>query len=208
MSGVAKRYNIPIVTGMQLNRGAYEKFESAIQAGNMDGIKKLGAMDAGESINVYENADCVVFQARIQPDWYDGMMLTIRRGKMRGKRPSNMDFFAQPFSKNDNGDVNEMRLVEDELLTKVYGTVNVGDRMAQEYDANAGATGTPPATRGTSRSAKVLQGGSKRGDTGPKKRNPPPIKEDSGYAYAEHIPDGDEPVPTGIEGLGLAGLAL
>ena len=210
MSGVAKRYNIPIVTGMQLNRGAYEKFETAIGKGDMDAVKKLGASDAGESINVYENADCVIFQGRIQPEWYDGMMLTVRRGKMRGKRPSGMDFFAQPFAKNANGDVNEMRLVEDELLAKCYGTVNVGDNMAREYDANADAGGTSRETRGASRSAKVLNGngGGRRGDTGPKKRNPAPVKEDSGHAYVEHVPDGSEPVPTGIESLGLSGLNL
>ena len=198
-SMIAKRHNIPVVTGMQLNRGAYEKFELAVQNGDMDAVKKLGASDAGESINVYENADCVIFQGRIPIESTGQMYQTFRRGKMRGKRVSNLDFFAQPFDVDDNGDTNEMRLVEDAHLgqRECRGVLNLGDGIARDYDANAPRQSTSDERR-TSRSGAVLSGGNGGGrggksSSGPTRRNsgkasanPPPVREDSGAAVLEH----------------------
>ena len=224
MSVVAKRYNIPLVTGMQLNRGAYDKFEQAIAKGDMAAVKKLGAADAGESINVYENADAVFFQGRIELESTGGLWLTVRRGKMRGKRPSDLDYFAQPYAVDEHGDINEMRLAEDALLPgkKTFGTRELMDGVAKTYDANAGngnhiasrsddhggeeagdapLGGTNKQSRSMSRSGGVLKKG------GPTKRSAPPPKkaavpEDAGAAQIEHVPDPGDPV----ESLGLQGL--
>jgi hypothetical protein len=228
MSVVAKRYNIPLVTGMQLNRGAYDKFEQAIAKGDMAAVKKLGAADAGESINVYENADAVFFQGRIELESTDGMWLTVRRGKMRGKRPSDLDFFAQPYAVDEHGDVNEMRLAEDALLPgrKTFGTRELMDGVAKIYDANSGngnhiasrsddhggeeaepAAGSAPLggsskqTRSMNRSGGVLKKG------GPTKRStPPPKKAEGGTATAEQVPDPHEQQSDPVESLGLEGL--
>ena len=163
-SGIAKRHSIPIVTGMQFNRGAYEKFEAAIMKGDLDAVKRLGASDAGESINVYENADCVIFQGRVVSEAIGRSFLTMRRGKMRGRRPSNVEFCAQPFDVDENGDVNEMRLSEDAHLPKKEwrGRKELIDAVSKDYDADApgGACGHADQPtreeRKTSRSAAVL----------------------------------------------------
>ena len=184
---------------MQLNRGAYEKFATALEKGDMEAVKKFGANEAGESINVFENADCVIFQGRIPIESTGQMYQTFRRGKMRGKRVSNLDFFAQPFDVDDNGDINEMRLVEDAHLgqRECRGVLNLGDGIARDYDANAPRPGTSDERR-TSRSAAVLTGGNGgggrgKGSSGPTRRNsgkatanPPPVREDSGVAVLEH----------------------
>ena len=191
-SAIAKRYNIPVVTGMQLNRDAYAKVEAAMKAGRMDGIKDLGAGNAGESINVYENADCVIFQGRMLVESIGRLYLTLRRGKMRGKRVSSLDFFAQPFEMDEHGDTNEMRLCEDAHLPEKQcrGLREIGDGIAKEYDANAQPGGTSREERRVDRSAAVLGGAGptprKRGSA---KAVPRPIQADSGAATMEHDDD-------------------
>ena len=212
MSIVAKRYGIPVVTGMQLNRGAYEKFQTAIEKGDTGAIKKLGASDAGESINVFENADCVVFQGRVPIASVNRLYLTMTLGKMRGKRASNLSFLAQPFDVDEHGDTNEMRLQEDALLParQYYGVKELGDGVAKEYDANSDAQGHDPGTsreeRSTARSGAVLNSPPRKGgrNSAPKKRAAAPIPEDAGAATVEEEPDGISSL--GIEGLEVPAL--
>lgn len=212
MSIVAKRYGIPVVTGMQLNRGAYEKFQTAIEKGDTGAIKKLGASDAGESINVFENADCVVFQGRVPIASVNRLYLTMTLGKMRGKRASNLTFLAQPFDVDEHGDTNEMRLQEDALLParQYYGVKELGDGVAKEYDANSDAQGHDPGTsreeRSTARSGAVLNSPPRKGgrNSAPKKRAAAPIPEDAGAATVEEEPDGISSL--GIEGLEVPAL--
>ena len=144
LSGLAKKHNIPVVTGMQLNRGAYEKFESAIERNDFEAIKKFGASDVGESINVYENADVVIFQGRVAMESTNSLWLTMRRAKMRGKRTVGLDFMNQPFDRDDNGDINEMRLCEDAdgPKSKWKGVKAIVDSLPRDY--NADNPGTPP----------------------------------------------------------------
>ena len=217
MSITAKRLNIPVVTGMQLNRGAYEKFASAMEKGDMEAIKKLGANDAGESINVFENADCVIFQGRVPVESTNRLWLTMRRAKMRGKRTSSLDFFAQPFDVDENGDTNEMRLQEDALLPgkQCYGNKNLADGLARDFDPNADQGGQTAEERSMGRSADVLKAPAKKPATGGKKHSAPlkkaaakprnPIPEDAGEATIEEVPDHEH---DGVASLGLEGLEV
>lgn len=175
LSVIAKRYNIPVVTGMQLNREAYVKFETAIKSGRQDAIKDLGASNVGESINVYENADCVIFQGRVSVASLDNrLFLTARRAKMRGKRVSTLDFFAQPFDLDANGDVNEMKLVEDAHLpkSKWAGMREIGDGIQQMYDPQADREPDPRAPE--PRSTGVFRPSSSTRRTPVTISNPPP----------------------------------
>jgi hypothetical protein len=137
-SAIAKRHNIPVITGMQLNRDAYAKFDAAIKSGKMDAIKELGTSNVGESVNVFENADCVIFQGRVYSEAIQKLFLTVRLAKMRGKRKSKLDFFAQPFDLDENGDINEMKLCEDMHLPdkQCKGSKELGDGLSKEYDPN------------------------------------------------------------------------
>lgn len=205
MSIMAKRLNIPVVTGMQMNRGGYDKIQQALEKGDMDAVKKLGAADAGESINVYENADCVIFQSRVVSESVNRMYLSMRRAKMRGKRPSNLDFFAQPFDLDENGDTNEMRLAEDFDFpgTKCLGVKELGDGLAREFNPNADAGGQSREERSVARSGAVLNGGRRGNKAPPTRRERPPVGEDSGAARVEYEEDGGiDPV----DSLGLHGL--
>ena len=201
-SGIAKRYNIPIVTGMQLNREAYNKFEAAIKSGRMDAVKDLGASNAGESINVYENADCVIFQGRVSTASTDGLYLTMRRAKMRGKRKTGLDFFAQPYDRDADGDINEMKLVEDAHLPvkQCAGVRELSDGISKDYDANADVDGSAsPQAGGPSRedrrnkrNAAVLAGGKSRSrNEPPAPRNRTHIPEEAGEATMEYETDPD-----------------
>jgi hypothetical protein len=219
-SGIAKRYSIPVVTGMQLNREAYVKFEQAIASGKMDAVKSLGASNVGESINVYENADCVIFQGRVTSEALDQLFLTVRLGKMRGKRKAGLDFFGQPFDRDANGDINEMKLYEDAHLPPKLcrGMRELSDAVSKEYDANAargdadeGAPtgGTTRDDRRADRSAAALQGTSGPGRTGARGgRNAPPTRRGGPAAIPEVAGDATmQEVPErGQDGLGLSGL--
>lgn len=201
-SGLAKRHNIPVVTGMQLNREAYAKFEAAIKSGRTDAVKELGASNAGESINVFENADVVIFQGRIPVESTGGMYLTVRRAKMRGKRPEGSDFFAQPYEIGPDGVLNEMRLVEDAHLSQreCAGTYDIANGIAREYVANGGADAASPAGREERRAAR--SGAALSGRSGPAKRRgiASPVPEDAGAARISHEEESDD-LDEGMRGL-------
>ena len=141
------------------------------------------------------------------------MFLTLRRGKMRGKRPSQLDFFAQPFDIDERGDQNEMRLQEDTLLPgkKCYGVREIGDGLAKAYDPNAqndenaGALGgSSREDRTTARSGAVLKGGGSRGGrhAPPKKLNQSPDEPITVTVEYEDMEDGEAEIARlGLEGL-------
>lgn len=219
LSGIAKRYNIPCVTGMQLNRDAYLKFDAAIKSGKTDAVKELGASNVGESINVFENADCVIFQGRVNSEALGGrLFLTMRRAKMRGKRKASLDYFAQPFALDDDGDVNEMKLCEDSHLPQKQwrGLKDMSDGLTKMYDANAddGAPMQSSEERRQSRTAGLVGGkGGRGGSSGGKRNNAPPQRRDNppprnypseaGPAKVEYIPGHDEELEDdqGFQGL-------
>jgi replicative DNA helicase len=165
LSSIAKKYNIPVVTAMQLNRSAYAIFDAAIKSGREDAIKDLGPNNVGESINVYENSDVVLFQARVVSKALGGrLFLTMRQAKQRGKRKGTFEtFFAQPFELDNSGEVNEMCLVEDAHLPEAQcrALLDIGDGIQSEYDANTHdlppeerVIKAPPARRTGGRSSK------------------------------------------------------
>jgi hypothetical protein len=140
-SSIAKKHGIPFVTGMQLTREAYAKIEAAMKAGKTDAVKEIGASQVGESINVFENADVIVFQSRVTMESTGTVWLTMRLGKMRGKRKAGVSYFAQPFDVDAMGDPNEMSLARDAHLhiRECRGVKDLGDGMSQEYSANEDA---------------------------------------------------------------------
>jgi len=187
---VADRHGIPVITAMQLNRDAYAKLEAAMKAGKTDAVKELGASNVGESINVYENADCVIMQRRVTSEALEGrQFMTFNRIKRRGKSPPGPSFFAQPFDLDEEGNVNGMKFVEDSHLPvrRCAGLKDVGDGLAQMYDPNAAAGGTSPEERRASRDAAALAGQPRRrssGRDGPKRVVP----ENAGTATLDDAP--------------------
>ena len=152
---------------MQLNRDAYVKVEAAVKAGRLDAVKELGASQVGESINVFENADFVIFQNRVTLESTGAIWLTVRRGKCRG-RPTTRDYFAHPFDRNaGDQNVNTMRLVEDAYLPvrQCASVMDLGDGVVRDYDANASTNLTVP------RSATEIASSAR---AAPPPANPPP----------------------------------
>ena len=139
LSIIAKDYSIPVLTGMQLNRDAYVKMQTAVDSNKTDGVKSLSAANAGESINVIENADYVLFLNRITVEsLHNQLFLTVNRVKSRGKKSEMNPFFGQPFMRNSDGTINEMRLLEDVNLPgdEAYGTRDIDKTIAESYDPN------------------------------------------------------------------------
>jgi len=146
---IAKKYGIPFVTAMQLTRDAYDKFSNAAQKGSMEAMLSMGPQHVGESLMVYENADCVIFQSREFPQSVDDVFLVQRRVKMRGKKGSSIEHFAQPFARNEDGTVNEMRLQEDANLPKGQwaGKPDLRNGIVSAYDPNGEAINATQPTR-------------------------------------------------------------
>jgi hypothetical protein len=122
---------------------------------------------------------------------------------MRGKRKTGLDFFAQPYDRDADGDINEMKLVEDAHLPikQCSGVRDLTEGVSKEYDANAPQDGgTPPPAGGVSkeernvkRSGAVLATSKNRSrNSPPTQRSKPSVPEDSGEATMEY--DG-EPSP-------------
>jgi hypothetical protein len=214
-SALAKRHNIPFVTGMQLNREAYSKFDAAIKSGKLDAVKEIGTSNVGESINVYENADCVIFQGRVVSEATENLYLTMRRAKMRGKRKNGLDFFAQPFARDADGDINEMKVEEDAHLPikQCRGMRDMTEGIGRDYDANAQganddeeddaqipAGGYSREEKSRSRSGALLGGNTGKRHNPPVRRN---IPEDSGAATLEHeaLPMDDNTLQIGLNDL-------
>jgi hypothetical protein len=191
---------------MQLNREAYAKIEAAAKTGRTDAVKELGAAQVGESLNVFENADVVIMQSRYFSESTKRVWLTMRRAKMRGKNRGGTDYFAQPFALDSDGITNEMLLEQDAHLDErqCAGRKDLGEAMAQEYDANAGPGGRSSEERRAERTGQSLanpppQSGPRRRPAGPSRRAA--AAGPAGGTIGAKMEEMDMPAATTLEGL-------
>ena len=91
----------------------------------------------------------------------------MRAAKCRGKRKGNakvLEFFAQPFDIDANGNINEMRLIEDAHLpaSACQGVRDLNDAFSRDYDANQDSPQASKPGRLNRRNADILEGPMKR----------------------------------------------
>ncbi len=130
LSNLAKKLDIPIVTGSQMNRGADEIIEKGQAEGTKDAGRKIGRGKISESRRILDNIDggwSIVKEFSEK----DGIFfMTFNNLKIRGKVSKKYsNYFVHPFEIN-----NGMRLVEDVELDKIVSQDGIGN------DTNTGTT--------------------------------------------------------------------
>lgn len=135
--------NIPVISASQLNRDAARHIDETRKKNGCDLVRLFGRSNIGESQNILENADAIIFLA---PEYdkegnkYLGMQLAKKR--FRGSSRSHM---YQPFMPG-----NDIRFIEDEgLATPVCkNTLNPNLERASNFMAgnlnNAFSGGSTP----------------------------------------------------------------
>lgn len=156
-SRIAKAYNIPVVTANQMNRSAYSILEEELKKNNLDGIKKLNESNSGESINIIENSDVVIFYNPLDLTEIEKAFGSFRRAKMRGRLPTaarQTNLFYQPFDTDDDV-INGMRFVHDEHLEEhqIKGSMDVSELVGTDYNPTEN-------NRRASSAQKAMSGGS------------------------------------------------
>ena len=147
LSMIAKEFMIPVVTANQLNREAYSKLATEIEKNNFDGIKKVNESNAGESINVIENADNAIFLNSLDFPELNQRHLSINGVKRRGKGTNKISFFHQPFAHDANNEINGMKLVEDANadMSDIAGSLELSTKLGSNYNPNnPTGSGTSP----------------------------------------------------------------
>lgn len=149
---IAKRRNIPIVSGAQLNREAYREVERAIAKGKKDIAKELNSSHIGESVGLIENADCSFIINRETIDGADEEYLSFKLIASREKDPK-VTYFAQKF-------INGMKIEEDFGLAQSLSYSDITQGALENFDPSGlggeprKLTGKIPSTVSNRRSTK------------------------------------------------------
>ena len=103
---LAQLKKIPVITVSHLNRDASKTIDSMVQGNKTDLTRLLGRSNIGESMLMYDNADCVVIANReIDIDEVDHLVL--KNVKLRNGS-TKLDYICQPFERGSG-----TKLVED-----------------------------------------------------------------------------------------------
>lgn len=124
---IAKRRNIPIVSGAQLNRVAMQKVEEILAKGGKDVGKNLNMSHIGESAGLIENADFSFTLYREKLDTGEEF-LSFHLIASREEEPE-VTYFAQRF---ENG----MKLEEDFDLDKSVSLNSIGGSATDGFNPN------------------------------------------------------------------------
>jgi hypothetical protein len=121
---VAVDYHIPIVTAHQFNRNALSVVNAASRNGEADLAKYLGGENVGSAYEVMENADMTIALNLERKRDTQQLFITFVRLKERYRPQSNLTYFNQPFSMN-----NDFQIIDDILKTKPLGIISLDTKM-------------------------------------------------------------------------------
>jgi predicted DNA-binding protein YlxM (UPF0122 family) len=125
LCNIAKKWDIPIITATQFNRGAMKIITEAFRSNKNDALKQIGTSEISESVKLVDNADYIISILQ-KPDSVTGnMMLSYNKLKQRGKPPADdVRYFSHPFE-----DGNTMRLKSDIGLVNSLSILSEGDGL-------------------------------------------------------------------------------
>ena len=132
LSELAKLLKIPIVTGNQLNRKAYETLLQEGKNANKNDLGRNASLDMqSESQLITENADVVIAINREvkEDEWFLAFNRLKDRSSKRNEKMSNR-YFAVPFEKG-----NSMRLMEDEGTEYKFDYDTIAVRRVEETNS-------------------------------------------------------------------------
>lgn len=117
---IAQDYLIPVVSAQQLNRSGLATVNAAARDNKADLARLLGAENVGTAYEVYENADMTIILNLERKRDTGQLYLTFFRVKERYRPQSKLEYFNQPFLKD-----NEFMLVDDIFETKPQGIISL-----------------------------------------------------------------------------------
>ena len=123
---IAKRRNIPVISGAQLNRTAYLEAERCLERGIKDVAKNFNPSQIGESVGLIENADVTFLIYKSTVSETDEAYLSVKLFTSRDEEPD-VEYFAQKF---ENG----MKLEEDFDLAESLSYESISSVMIEDYD--------------------------------------------------------------------------
>lgn len=139
---LATEYDIPVVTGHQLNRAASAVVDSAMQSNKEDLAKFLGRSNVGSAWEIIENVDhatIINVEKKRQTGQY---YLTFKRVKIRYNDMSDLSYFNHPFNIESKmqllDDIDLDHSLSEESLASDFDAVDLlnkkGNRTAKERE--------------------------------------------------------------------------
>lgn len=127
---IAIDYGIPVVSAHQFNRSGLSVVNQAMRDGKADLAKFLGGDNVGSAYEVMENPDMSI-ALNLERKKDNGLLyLTFYRLKERYRPATKLNYFNQPFQKD-----NEFQLQDDILQSKSLGIISLDTNM-EGADAN------------------------------------------------------------------------
>lgn len=128
---IAIDYLIPVVSAHQFNRAGLSVVNNAMRDGKADLGKFLGGENVGSAYEVMENPDMSIALNLERKKDNQLLYLTFYRLKERYRPSTKLNYFNQPFQKD-----NEFQLQDDILKAKPLGIISLDVNM-EGADANA-----------------------------------------------------------------------
>lgn len=128
---IAIDYQIPVVSAHQFNRNGLSVINNAMRDGKADLAKFLGGENVGSAYEVMENPDMSIALNLERKKDNQLLYLTFYRLKERYRPSTKLNYFNQPFQKD-----NEFQLQDDILKSKPLGILSLDVNM-EGADADA-----------------------------------------------------------------------
>lgn len=128
---IAIDYQIPVVSAHQFNRAGLSVVNNAMRDGKADLGKFLGGENVGSAYEVMENPDMSIALNLERKKDNQLLYLTFYRLKERYRPSTKLNYFNQPFQKD-----NEFQLQDDILKSKPLGIISLDTNM-EGADADA-----------------------------------------------------------------------
>lgn len=118
---IAQRYEIPVLTAMQLNREGNSIIDAAVRDSKQDVARFVGSSSIGNAWDIIEDSDWVcLINLELQKST-NRLFLTFKRLKIRGKKiPNASEYFNHPFT-----NIKNIRLVPDVNLDAPISIVSL-----------------------------------------------------------------------------------
>ena len=118
---IAQRYEIPVLTAMQLNREGNSIIDAAVRDSKQDVARFVGSSSIGNAWDIIEDSDWVcLINLELQKST-NHLFLTFKRLKIRGKKiPNASEYFNHPFT-----NIKNIRLVPDVNLDAPISIVSL-----------------------------------------------------------------------------------
>ena len=121
---IAIDYQIPVVSAHQFNRNGLSVVNNAMREGKADLAKFLGGDNVGSAYEVMENPDMSIALNLERKKDNQLLYLTFYRLKERYRPSTKLNYFNQPFQKD-----NEFQLQDDILKSKPLGIISLDTNM-------------------------------------------------------------------------------